>query len=482
VATPIPRNTAAFTAQELVTVVNGEVTAGVAKDVVGVSTDTRALTEGAVFVAIRGASHDGHDHLAAAAKAGAAIAIVERDVVAPEGLAVVRVASTLDALGALSRGHARKWRALGGRRTVIAITGSAGKTTTRVAVAALLEALSEPGAVLATTGNLNNLVGAPMVLFGLRPEHHLAVVEIGTNAPGEIAALASIVEADIGVITLIAAAHTEKLGSIEGVAFEKGALFRSLRSDGVAIANGDDARVVAALATSPATTRIAYGRADSADVKITARDVDGLVRSRVTITSGSQALTFSTPLLGEAGALASAAAIAVVRALGLAVDSATAERAFAAAEVGGGAGRLVPRELADGLAIIDDSYNANPASMAASIRAATEIAKATDRRLVLALGEMRELGDASAQGHDDVGDAAASSPAAEIITVGGDARRIADRASSRGASARFFSDVAAAAAAVAEIARPRDLVLVKGSRGVATEAIVAALVGRRPSP
>src|SRR5262249_40225502 len=154
--------------------------------------------------------------------------LVERDVPAPHGLAVVRVESTLDALGALAAMHVRRWRGSGGTRTIVAITGSAGKTTTRVALAALAHRVW-PGKVHATYGNLNNRIGAPMVALGLESEHRLAVLELGTNQPGEIAALAAMVEPDVAVLTLIAAAHVEGLGSLEGVAAEKGALTAALR-------------------------------------------------------------------------------------------------------------------------------------------------------------------------------------------------------------------------------------------------------------
>src|SRR6185436_17634200 len=141
-------------------------TSGLEDRIEGISTDTRAIGADAAFVAIKGSSFDGHEHLEAAQRAGARAAIVERDVEAPPGLAIVRVASTVAALGSLARAHTRRWRATGGARTVIGITGSAGKTTTRVAITALLERL-RPGEIHATQGNLNNLIGAPMILLGL---------------------------------------------------------------------------------------------------------------------------------------------------------------------------------------------------------------------------------------------------------------------------------------------------------------------------
>ncbi len=476
--TPIPHNRAAFTLDEIVGATGGEVlSAGAlgAGTAVGVSTDTRVLERGAAFVALRGASFDGHAMLETAAAAGAAVAIVERDADAPQDLAIVRVSSTLAALGALARAHARRWRALGGERRIVAITGSAGKTTTRVAVAALLERL-RPHAVHATYGNLNNLVGAPMVVLGLEPAHRLAVVEIGSNRPGEIAELASIVEADVGVVTLVAAAHVEGLGSLEGVAAEKSALFLALAPEGVAIGNGDDPRVRRALASAGATARVTYGLGGGCDVGVVERVAVGLDRARLVVARGEQRIAFETPLLGEAGALACAAAIAVAAAVvAEPVTSAIASDAFASSEVGGGGGRLVPRLFEDGLAVIDDSYNANPASSAASIRAAAEIARATGRRLVLVLGEMRELGVESAAGHDEVGRVAGASGAGVIVAVMGEARRIADRAREAGADASFASDVAEATEAVLAAVRSSDLVLVKGSRGVATERVVRAL-------
>jgi UDP-N-acetylmuramoyl-tripeptide--D-alanyl-D-alanine ligase len=474
-ATPIPANRAAFTRAELVTATSGELHGEVAH-VVGVSTDTRAVTPGAAFVALRGEVHDGHAHLEAAFAAGATLAVVERDVAAPAGLSLLRVRSTLTALGDLARLHARRWRASGPGRTVIGITGSAGKTTTRVAVSALLERLFA-GEVHATQGNLNNRVGLPMVLFGLSPRHRVAVLEMGMNQPGEIAELCRLAEPDAGLVTLIAAAHTEGLGSIAAVSAEKGALYRALREDGTALGNADDPRVRAELGSSPARRRHLYGRAAGADVRLTAREPIGMTSSRVTLERAAGTISFATPLLGEAGALACAAAVAVAElVLGARVDSALCAEAFARADVGAGAGRLVPRVFGSGLAVIDDTYNANPASTCASIVAAAEIARATSRRLVLVLGEMRELGAESAPGHDEVGRAAASSGAAEVFAVGpGDASRIAARAAEGGVRA-VHADRVEDLAALAKLAvRPGDLVLVKGSRSIGTERVVAAL-------
>jgi UDP-N-acetylmuramoyl-tripeptide--D-alanyl-D-alanine ligase len=481
-ATPIPRNQASFSLREILDATAGTLvsrgTFGEDERTSSVSTDTRAIDPGALFVALRGDTFDAHDHLGRAAAGGARVVVVERDVPieAASGAAIVRVGSTLEALGLLGRAHARRWRALGGVRRTVAITGSAGKTTTRVATQALLEAL-HPGEVHATKGNLNNLVGTPMVLFGLTPAHHHAVIEIGTNRPGEIEALSRMVEPDVGVIALVAEAHIEELGSLEGVAHEKGALFRALREDGVAIGNGDNAFVRRIIDTSPARTKVLYGTREDAGVRIAGRAPEGMAHSRVTISvPGRGSLEIITPLLGEAGAYACAAAISVAEiGFGDAVTEAVANTAFASAEVGGGAGRLVPMHVGRDVVVIDDSYNANPASMRASIRAAAEIAAAQKRRLVLVLGEMRELGAAAESGHDDVGRAARDSGAALVIAVGKLAARFTLQMAGSAITHLAVNDSEEASAAVRERCRPGDLVLVKGSRGIGTDAVVRAL-------
>jgi UDP-N-acetylmuramoyl-tripeptide--D-alanyl-D-alanine ligase len=473
-ATPIPTNRASFSIADIVSATGGEIVAEGLGAVMGISTDTRTLAEGAGFVALHGDAHDGHDHLDAAARAGAAIAIVDRPVQAPAGLSVVRVKDTLVALGDLARRHALMWRFHTGG-CVVAVTGSAGKTTTRIALTALLAACaSGPDRIHSAQGNLNNRVGVPMVLLGLERRHTAVVLEMGMNQPGEIAELCRIAVPQVGVLTLIAAAHTEGVGSIEGVAEEKGALLRALRLENRAVVNADDPRARAALARAFVPS-VLYGHAPDADYRIVSRETIGMDSARVRVGD----VEFTTPLLGEAGALACAAAIAVVEfAFRTKVDGALATRAFAGVDRSAGAGRLSPRVVAGDLAIIDDSYNANPASTCASIRAAAEIARATGRRLLLVLGEMRELGALSAAGHDEVGQAAGASGAAEVFAVGGgEAPRIAARAAEAGVRASHTGRVEDVTVVVKRAARPGDLVLVKGSRSTGTERIVAALAG-----
>jgi UDP-N-acetylmuramoyl-tripeptide--D-alanyl-D-alanine ligase len=299
------------------------------------------------------------------------------------------------------------------------------------------------------------------------------------NQPGEIAQLAAIAQPDVAVVTLVAAAHVEGVGSIEGVAREKGALYRALLPNGIAICNGDDDRVRNVHKGSSAAQQVSYGTREDVDLRIVDRRPEGLSLSRVKLARrDGSTLEFVTPLIGEAGAYACAAAVSVAEAIsGERMASAIVEAAFGAAEVGGGAGRLVTRSLGDGVVVIDDSYNANPASSAASIRTVAELARASNKRLVLVLGAMYELGVESANGHDDVGQVAGSCGASIVFAIGGDAQRIADRVAEVGVPSKFFPTSADAALAVIDAVRPGDLILVKGSRGVVRE--LSLVLGER---
>ncbi|HEX4355368.1 MAG TPA: Mur ligase family protein, partial [Polyangiales bacterium] len=237
-ATAIPANEAAFTLEEIAACTGGRVSASKAEaSIRGVVTDSRAVKPGQLYVALRGEHHDGHRFLQPSAAQGAAAALVETEDKAPAGLPLVVVPDTRRALGELARAHRTRW---GGK--LIAITGSAGKTTTKELTAAALRALGHR--VLSTEGNLNNEIGLPMTLFGLGAQHDLAVVEIGTGGPGEIAWLAYVGRPEIGVVTTVSLAHAEKLGSLDGVADEKTALLRALPSDGAAIYGADSEALV----------------------------------------------------------------------------------------------------------------------------------------------------------------------------------------------------------------------------------------------
>lgn len=479
-ATRIPKNRAEFTVAELLSATGGVLAVrGSAERVTAMSTDTRAIEPGAAFVALRGQAHDGHAHVSTASAKGAAVAIVECDVDAPSTMTVLRVESTLRALGDLARAHVQRWHALGGR-TLVGITGSAGKTTTRVATAALLERLF-PGKLVATRGNMNNRIGVPMMLFTLGSEHRIGVFELGTSEPGEIAELCRIAQPDVGIITLVAAAHLEGLGTVDNVAVEKAALFRALSQEGIAVGNGDDARICRAIEATRATRRITFGRSAKANVRVVERTPVGMTLSNVVVThADGRRSAFETPLVGEAGALACAAAVAVVEAVfSVQLDSALLTQAFRQVDVGEQAQRLVPLQLPSGLAVIDDTYNANPASVASSIRTAAEMAVVMNRRLVLVLGEMCELGSEAAWGHDEVGRVAAESGARLVVAVGGgESARMTDKARDGGCEVLYRPSVDDGLAAIVDAVRATDLVLVKGSRAAGTERVVAEFVRR----
>ncbi|WP_437673451.1 UDP-N-acetylmuramoyl-tripeptide--D-alanyl-D-alanine ligase [Sorangium sp. So ce131] len=478
-ATPIPQNLAPFTLDELARATGGRVLR-TGPDARGVSTDSRTIAPGAAFVALVGESFDGHRFLDAAAQRGAAAFVVSREVALPPAGGVVLVEDGLAALGALARAHRERWRAAAhpaGPRAIVAVGGSAGKTTTTRTVAALL-AGAERGDVHATAGNLNNAIGLPMTLLGLEPRHRFAVVEIGTNQRGEVATLARIAGPDLAVLTSIGVEHTEGLGTLEDVAAEEGDLLAALPPAGVALGNGDDVMVVEQLGRAGASRRITYGFGELAQVRIAGRRQVGVRGSAVRLDRGGEALELVIPLLGEAGALAAAAGVAAVEAaLGERLSAERAARAAAGLEPPGD-GRLSVLELPGGTVVIDDSYNANPLSMRSSLKTAAEMAEALGKRLVLLLGEMRELGALAAAEHDALGAQVGALRPAALVAVGGEAARIARAAEAAGVRATFVGDSDAAAARALEIVERGDLVLVKGSRGIRMERIVHALARR----
>ncbi len=469
-ASAIPENQAPFTLGEIVEATHGELVGGSPETrVEGVASDTRAMLEGKLFVALPGDRFDGHAFVSAALRSGARALLVERDV-GDVRAPVIRVASTYRALAELAAAHRRRWRG-----KLAAVAGSAGKTTTRAAIGAVLEAM-QPGAVHQVAGNLNNRVGVPFVLLGLRPEQRVAVIEIGTNAPGEVAELTAIATPDVAVLTLIGLEHTEGLGSIDAIEVEEGAIFAGLARSATAIGNVDDERVRRNLAGAPCVRRIGFGFGDSADYRVVDRSASGAFGSRVTLRrpSGSE-LQFETALVGCAGVYALSAAVAAAEAcVGRPIEA--REMARALELLGGGEpGRLTPIELPNGMIVLDDSYNANPASLESSVAAAAEIARTNARRLVLVLGEMRELGDDSPRLHREAGNKLIDCGAAFVIGLAGDARWLIEPLVSAGIAGEFAEDVEVAQRLLLERTTSSDVVLIKASRGVRAERIVEGL-------
>jgi UDP-N-acetylmuramoyl-tripeptide--D-alanyl-D-alanine ligase len=439
-----------------------------------VTTDSRGDVRGKLFVALRGERFDGHTHVAQALQQGAAAALVEADVAADATGTILRVPSTLDALGAVAQLHRRRWA---GR--VVAIGGSAGKTTTRSATSLLLEYLF-PGTVHSSVGNLNNRIGVPMVLLGLTEQHQIAVVEVGTNQQGEVAALEAISDPDIALITLIALEHTEGLGTLDDIEAEEGALLRRAKT---VIVNGDDERAVRQASLSKAQHKLRYGRSQHCDYRVVERRLISPQQTRVSFVRPGQSVpqSFHTRLLGMPGAQAALAAISVADVVrGEAVPEAQLQDFFDHVKIGE-SGRLRAVELADGSLLLDDTYNANPASVRAAIEVASELAQLRRARLVLVLGEMRELGAVSASEHAGLGSAVVNSGAAALLAVAGDAESLANAVKSSSISSEFVSNTEEAMQRCDEIVRSGDVILCKGSRGVGLDRLVAELVKQRGS-
>lgn len=472
-ASAIPENNARFSLAEIATLTGGTLFGASDHSVEGVVTDSRANAAKKLFVALPGERYDGHAFVTGALRAGATALLVEREVGEP-GVPVVRVDSTYAALAKLAQAHRRRWA---GR--LVAVAGSAGKTTTRSAISAALEAVS-PGSVHFVPGNLNNRVGVPLVLFGLAERHRYAVIEIGTNALGEVAELTRVAEPEVGVLTLIGLEHTEGLGSLSAIEEEEGSLFACLSPEAVAIGNSDDARVARQLAAAKVRRRLGYGFGEGADYRVIERTQGELGGARVVVARPSDApITIDCALVGHAGAYAMAAAVAAAEACsGRAL--AQAELAAALSRVGvGEPGRLTPIALGERILLLDDSYNSNPASLPSSVAAARELLDARGGRLLLVLGEMRELGEESPRLHRESGQAIAGTEASLVVGVAGDARWLLEPFAEAGVATYFAQDADAALRKLESELRPGDVVLVKASRGVRAERIVQALVASR---
>jgi UDP-N-acetylmuramoyl-tripeptide--D-alanyl-D-alanine ligase len=473
VSSALPENSAAFTLEELLWATGAELSSGAFSECSGIGTDTRADLEGKLFVAVAGPRFDGHAFVDRAAGGGAAAVLVEKPVGPLGATAVLRVSSTLSALRRLARAHRRRWNG-----TVVAVAGSAGKTTTKSAIAAALE-VTAPGAVHAVPGNLNNEIGVPLVLLSIEPRHRFAVVEIGTNRRGEVAMLAGAAEPDVGVLTLVGWEHAEGIGSLDDIEAEEGDLLATLPANGVAVGNGDDPRVLRQLERSPAPRRIVYGCGPDADYRLVDVRSAGVRAIDVTIeTLGGDRLEVRAPLVGLPGGLAVCAAIAVAEALGAPISGARLGHAFSE-RLRAEPGRLTPLELAGGGLVLDDSYNSNPASLASSLAVARDLARSRGAALVLVLGEMRELGDVAVEQHRLAGKDVAASGARELIGVGGAAAELASSARERGLRVVFVESAEQAVPLVLDRVSGDEVVLVKASRGVGLERVVSALAGAR---
>jgi MurE/MurF fusion protein len=432
--------------------------------------DGRLAAPGDLYAAIRGEVHDGHDFCAQAVAAGATGLLVEeaqaervREAVG-DGPAILAAADTRVALGAVARFHRRRW---GGK--LVGVTGSAGKTTTKELAAA---ALGAAGRVHRSAASLNNETGVPLSLLGLRPFHDHAVIEMGMRAVGDIAYLTAIAEPDVGVVVNAGVAHVGVVGSVEAIARGKGEMFARLPAHGCAVLPADDDRLRAHAAAAP--RRITFGEGENADVRLaayrpvpaTGGDPPGSEIDLVIAATGER-MTARLALVGRHVAVDAACAVAVSLAVGVAPE--VAARGLASARP--------PRlrgEMADvgGRHLYIDCYNANPVSTAAALATLAELRG--EARGLAVLGDMLELGDESAAAHLEAGRSAARLGLA-VVALGGERERVVAGAREVGGQAWAELDPASAARRVLEESGPGSWILIKGSRGMRLERVVAEL-------
>ena len=433
----------------------------------GYSIDSRTVAAGELFFAVRGERLDGHDFVTAALGRGAVAAVVSRERVATLSDAALAVPlliaeDPLISMQALASHVRRRWG-----RLLVSITGSAGKTTTKEAVAA---ALSAKFKVLKSIGNLNNAFGLPLQLLRLEPEHEFAVVEMGMNHAGEIAALARIAAPDWGVVTNVGTAHIENFAEGQaGIARSKFELVAALPANGVAFLNCDDP-YVSQFGRDFSGRAVYFGSGPCADPQLLSatEDLAGLhVKYRARERNGE----FTLRLLGAHNALNALAGLAVALEAGVDLDAAVA--ALASLTAGDKRGQVM--EIG-GATLLNDSYNSNPEALRSMIRS---LAARPARRRILVAGEMLELGEQGPALHAACGSAAAEAGLDLVVGVHGNAEHLAAAACAGGVAALFLSDAEAAGRWLIQNIQPGDVVLVKGSRGVHLErAIEAAKIGR----
>jgi UDP-N-acetylmuramoyl-tripeptide--D-alanyl-D-alanine ligase len=426
---------------------------------VGVSIDSRTTVAGELFVAIQGPRCDGHDYLAQAADRGAVAAVVSRAVEGTFPLLVVE--DTTRALADLAR-HVRR----GFKAPVVAITGSTGKTTTKEFTAGLLSAL---GPVLKTEGNLNNQFGLPLTLSRLEPVHRAAVLELGMSAPGELRSLTGIALPDVAVITNVAPVHLEFFPSLEAIAAAKAEILEGLDRRGVAVLNHDDPQL--RVLGERCGQRVIWFGSSSDDCDVSAAiKRSTLEGSAFDLLARGQAIPIELVVPGRHAIENFMAAAAV--ALELEVDP--ADLRDLAARLAPVAHRGEVLRLGDGTLLLDDCYNANPKAVVA---AAATLGGVAGRRRVAFLGDMLELGERSVDLHHETG-VRIGAWVDVLVAVGSQAQGFlegARRTVERAPVCLAFDDARAAAAAVAEVVRSGDAVLVKGSRGVGLEVVVRQL-------
>ena len=420
----------------------------------GVGSDSRRINPGDLFVALCGERFDGHAFLSEVAAQGAVGALVSQDMAPAENFALIRVEDTRRALGEL----AADWRSRLGI-PLVAITGSNGKTTVKEMLATIATAASDAGSVLATQGNLNNDIGMPLTLLGLREHHRYAIIEMGMNHAGELDGLTRIARPDVALVNNAGAAHLAGLGSIEAVAHAKGEIFAGLSANGCAIINLDDPHAGLWRELARDHRQITFALDHPAEV--TGRCLLSGRNSEIDITTPQGHLRVVLRVPGIHNVRNALAATAAALALDIGLDAIRA-----GLEVFSGVkGRLQHKAGLHGAQLIDDTYNANPASVKAAIEV---LAAATGQRL-LVLGDMGELGAGAEALHADIGHAARAAGIDALLGLGEQSRSAVE---AFGDGARHFESIEQLLAEVENRLDPHVTVLVKGSRFMQMERVV----------
>ncbi len=423
----------------------------------GVEIDSRKVSPGSLFVALKGTHHDGHDHLDEAQSRGAAAAFVARPV--PASLPLLIAEDTVSALGRMAAAWRQQFQL-----PVIAVLGSNGKTTVKELIGAILRQ-RDSDAVLATQGNQNNALGVPLTLFRLGSQHRAAILELGANGYGEIAHLSEMAKPDIAVITNAGLDHIAGFGGIEGAARANGEVFSAMNGNGITVLNGDDECL--AIWRQQAGGRPCLRFGFNPDVEVRGSWQPRFDGGDLTIESPWGRIQTRLHLMGSHNALNALAAAAACLALDIEADAVAA----GLESVQPVAGRLQSRSGIGGAHIIDDTYNANPSSLAAAL---DTLAMMPGKNL-LVLGDMAELGDEADAWHSWAGQSARATGVVALFAVGNLARLAAE---SFGEGAQYLTDSQALVKVLLPRLRPDVNVLVKGSRCMAMENIVSELLHR----
>ena len=461
-----------ITIKELVSAIGGRQISGPPDKLVrGLSTDSRRVAPGYMFLALRGERYDGHDFLAGAVNAGAAGVIVQSDKAIPQelttdNLVVITVSSTLKALGDLALWWRRHW---GGK--VIAITGSNGKSTTKEMAASILSLKAN---TMKSPGNFNNLIGLPLTILSLEEDHKMAVLEMGMNRAGEITRLTQIAGPDVGLITNVAKAHLEGLGDLQGVVKEKGELLRMMPKESTAILNGDD-ELTAGLASTFQGPIVTFGLGEMNQVRAGAiKETDDYIQT-FDIYINDEKIKVKLNLLGIHNVFNALGGTAIASCLSISRELiAQGLEDFRPLN-----GRFQIIDLEGGIRIIDDTYNSNPSSLRAALQTIKGL-RVKKQDLVVGLGEMMELGKETSRYHFDAGQLIAGVGARYLVVLGEHGPQVIQGACKGGMNIKqtqLATNHTEMSDAIKGNVREGDIVFLKGSRKVALDKVVEVIKG-----